>query len=74
MNLVTSREPDGHIVLYTPSSHLQGPLLMENLYTFEFELVVTSSEFVLEFRADRYKCASLRFETNTRLKLGHDKS
>ncbi|ANM69004.1 target of AVRB operation1 [Arabidopsis thaliana] len=58
MNLVTSREPDGHIVLYTPSSHLQGPLLMENLYTFEFELVVTSSEFVLEFRADRYKCAN----------------
>ncbi|CAL9241988.1 unnamed protein product [Arabidopsis halleri] len=57
MNIVTSREPNGYIVLYTPSSHLQGPLLMENLYTFEFELVVTSSEFVVEFRVDRYKCA-----------------
>ncbi|XP_020882189.1 disease resistance protein TAO1 isoform X4 [Arabidopsis lyrata subsp. lyrata] len=62
MNIVTSREPNGYIVLYTPSSHLQGPLLMENLYTFEFELVVTSSEFVVEFRVDRYKCANNHIE------------
>lgn len=59
LNQVTSGimdTPNGHIVLYRPGDDLEGPLLMENLCTFEVELEVTSNEFVLEFRVDSYKC------------------
>ncbi|ESQ39514.1 hypothetical protein EUTSA_v10000759mg [Eutrema salsugineum] len=50
-------KPNRHIVTHVPNRYIRRPLSGENLYTFEVELELTSSEFVLEFRVNLYnKC------------------